>query len=164
MKVFNLRCEHGHAFEGWFGSEDDVLGQQARGLLHCPLCDTAAVQRMPSAPRLNLKAARGEAVPAVAPDPAPAVPAAVVPTTSEQAAARVEVLHAAYLQAVQHVLDHTEDVGSGFAEEARRIHYGEAQERGIRGQTTPDQVQELNDEGISVGAFVLPAALTGTKH
>ena len=70
MKVLDLRCQHGHRFEGWFASEDDFLDQNGRGLVECPLCGDRIVQRLPSAPRLNLS---GATEPAAAPAPAPAI-------------------------------------------------------------------------------------------
>lgn len=151
MKVFNLQCEHGHAFEGWFGSEEDYRAQTERGLLACPVCETAAVQRLPSAPRLSL----GQAEPPQKRQP-PAAPAADWPMSPEHQ--KVQEL---WMQAVRHVLANTEDVGSRFAEEARRIHYGEVEHRNIRGQTTPDEVQALNDEGVEVFSLPVPAGLKG---
>ncbi len=68
---------------------------------------------------------------------------------------------AVWLRAVQHVLAHTIDVGDRFADEARRIHYGEADERPIRGQATQEEAEALRDEGIEVVALPLPAALKG---
>jgi hypothetical protein len=67
----------------------------------------------------------------------------------------------ALLEAMRRVVENTEDVGTGFAEEARRIHYGEVPERGIRGQATPEQAAALREEGIDVMALPLPAALKG---
>ena len=131
MKVLNLRCARGHGFEGWFSSEEDFLGQQQRGLLSCPMCGSAEVTRLPSAPHLNL--------------------GAPPPAHSEE-----ERGQAAWLRMVREVLAHTEDVGERFAEEARRIHYGEAEHRGIRGQATPQQTEELLDEGIPVLPLPLP--------
>ncbi|HEY0822591.1 MAG TPA: DUF1178 family protein, partial [Ramlibacter sp.] len=118
MKVLNLQCSHAHGFEGWFASEDDFQGQLARGLVECPLCGDAQVTKMPSAPRLNLGAA----------EPAP------VPATAKQEvmSAPNEQLQAAWMQLVRQVMTQTEDVGERFAEEARKIHYGESEERGIR--------------------------------
>ena len=58
MKVLNLRCAHGHTFEGWFGSEDDFLEQNGQGLVECPLCADKIITRMPTAPRLNLSNSR----------------------------------------------------------------------------------------------------------
>lgn len=65
------------------------------------------------------------------------------------------------MKAVQHVIDTTDDVGSQFAEEARRMHYGEAQERPIRGEATMDEAEALREEGIEIAVLPLPAALKG---
>ncbi len=151
MKVLNLRCANGHGFEGWFGSEDDFLDQNGRGQIECPLCADRTVSRLPSAPRLNLSGAREQA------------PAA--PTTVAAPAAATEVraadMQAAWMHAVRHLMERTEDVGPRFAEEARRIHYGETPERGIRGQTTAEERQSLHDEGIEVVSIPVPQALKG---
>jgi len=117
MKVLSLRCSNGHGFEGWFASEDDYQSQNGRGLVECPLCADKVVSRLPSAPRLNLSGAKA--------------PEASVPASADKAPVEV-TLQAAWMQAVRHVLANTEDVGERFAEEARRIHYGEAEARGIR--------------------------------
>lgn len=143
MKVLDLRCQHGHGFEGWFGSEDDFLDQNGRGLVECPLCGDRTVTRLPSAPRLNLSGARELPAP-----PKPAEPQAAD-------------LQALWMQTVRHLMDNTEDVGERFAEEARRIHYGESTQRGIRGQTTDDERQSLADEGIEVLSIPVPRALKG---
>lgn len=151
MKVLDLRCANGHGFEGWFGSEDDFLQQNGRGLLQCPLCSDAVISRLPSAPRLNLSGAR-PAEPAAGP-----VPVETGPGTEVQSMA----LQAAWMQAVRQLLERTEDVGPRFAEEARRIHYGESEHRGIRGQASPQERQALREEGIETLAIPLPAALKG---
>ncbi|MDE2564970.1 MAG: DUF1178 family protein, partial [Burkholderiales bacterium] len=70
-------------------------------------------------------------------------------------------LQAAWLAGVRELLARTEDVGLRFAEEARRIHYGEAEARGIRGQATPEQREALREEGIETVAIPLPRALEG---
>jgi hypothetical protein len=142
MKVLNLRCTNGHAFEGWFASDDEFMNQNGRGLVECPLCADKVISRMPSAPRLNLSGAReplGE--PVAKPQPAD--------------------LQAAWLEAVRQVVARTEDVGERFAEEARRIHYGEEPARGIRGQATPQERAALKEEGIETLSIPLPAALKG---
>lgn len=146
MKVIDLRCASGHGFEGWFASEDDFLQQNGRGLVECPLCADRSITRLPSAPRLNLSGAR-EAAP---PSP-PARPAADLQAD----------MHGVWMQAVRQLMASTEDVGERFAEEARRIHYGETPQRGIRGQTTPDQREALADEGIEVVSIPVPLALKG---
>lgn len=145
MKVLDLLCDAGHAFEGWFGSEDDYNAQCERGLVECPLCASRHVSRLPSAPRLNLLAAREP----VALTPPPATP--------EQ-----HSVEALWLRAVRHVMARTEDVGERFPDEARRIHYGEVPERAIRGRANSEQAQALRDEGIEVQAFAVPEALKGT--
>jgi hypothetical protein len=145
MKVLSLRCANGHGFEGWFASEDDFLAQNGGGRIECPLCADRVISRLPSAPRLNLSGARE-------PEPAPRA------TPSPPAAADLQAL---WLQAVRHAIENTDDVGERFAEEARRIHYGETEARGIRGQTTREEREALRDEGIEVMSLPMPAALKG---
>lgn len=156
MKVLNLQCSGGHVFEGWFASEDDFQDQQARQLVACPLCSDTAVSKMLSAPRLNL--GRGSE-PSPVRDPAR-------PAAGEQAgpvaALPPQAMQAAWLQMVRRVLAQTEDVGERFADEARRIHHGEAAERGIRGQATPQQTEELLEEGIAVMPLPIPDSLKNT--
>jgi hypothetical protein len=150
MKVLDLRCANGHGFEGWFGSEDDYLAQNGRGLVECPMCADRVISRLPSAPRLNLSGARE-------PQPAPQQPAQPAASASAQA----PDLQAMWLQTVRHLMANTEDVGERFADEARRIHYGETPQRGIRGQTSDDERRALSDEGIEVMSIPVPAALKG---
>ena len=143
MKVLDLRCANGHGFEGWFGSEDDFLDQNGRGLVECPLCADRVITRLPSAPRLNLSGARE-------PDPAAA--------KAEPAAADLQAM---WMQMVRHAIKNTDDVGERFAEEARRIHYGETGARGIRGVASPQERQALHEEGIEVLSLPIPPALKG---
>ena len=171
MKVLNLRCANGHGFEGWFGSEDDFLSQNGRGLVECPLCADHVITRMPSAPRLNLSGARAPvpAPPGAGPGPeaAEGVPGGAgghaIPEPAREAstAAAAADMQAVWLRAVRHVIENTDDVGDRFAAEARRIHYGETDGRGIRGQATPEERQALREEGIEVMALPLPAARKG---
>jgi hypothetical protein len=153
MKVLDLRCGAGHVFEGWFASEDDYGSQRERGLLDCPLCGNADVARLPSAPRLNLSGARAPQAappPAGAPAGGPAPASAPVTAVHGNAAQR-------FVEAVAELLRNTQDVGPRFAEEARRIHYGETEAKAIRGQATPQEREALADEGIEV--FALPVDL-----
>lgn len=144
MKVLDLRCEHDHRFEGWFGSEDDFVSQLERQLVECPMCGAKSITRLPSAPRLNVSGLR-EAAAAASNEPTDAV------VTGQ----------AHWLRAVRKMLEQTEDVGERFAEEARRIHYGETPERGIRGRATRDEAQALREEGIDVVSVPLPGGLGG---
>ena len=145
MKVLNLRCAHDHRFEGWFSSDADFADQGERGLIACPLCDDKTISRLPSAPRLNVATQRGE------PELAP-----VVKATDEPQAQR------RWMQSLRELMSRTEDVGDRFPEEARRIHYGEAQERGIRGRASTEDADALREEGIEVVSLALPAPLKGT--
>jgi hypothetical protein len=144
MKVLNLQCAHGHGFEGWFASQDAFDAQLADGLVECPICGDTAITKLLAAPRLNL----GNARPPV--EAAPAKPPAA------------DSPEARWLRAVREVIAQTEDVGERFVDEARKMHYGEAEERGIRGQATPEQARSLADEGIPVFTLPLPAALKET--
>ncbi len=150
MKVYNLQCSAQHHFEGWFASEEDYASQRARGLLECPLCADKAVHKLPSAPRLNLGVPEPQAAVAQA---APAQE--LVKVNPDQA------LQAAWLQAARRIVAATEDVGARFADEARKIHYGEAPERGIRGQASRQETEALREEGINVMPLPLPDALKG---
>jgi hypothetical protein len=154
MKVLDLCCGAGHAFEGWFASEADYLAQVEKGQLDCPMCGNADVSRLPSAPRLNLSGARPpSSETAAAPGRTAAGPA---PSGASETAIHGNSA-ARFVEAVAELLRNTEDVGNRFAEEARRIHYGESEAKAIRGQTTPAEREELADEGIEV--FTLPVAL-----
>ena len=152
MKVLDLFCVHQHAFEGWFASEEDFQQQQARGLVQCPMCGSADIRKGLSAPRLNLRAS---------PDaPAPAqVAARPAPASREDA---LQALQTVWLHAARQIMARTEDVGGRFAAEARRMHYGEIEERAIRGQATPQETAELLDEGIAVLPLPIPEAAKET--
>jgi hypothetical protein len=143
MKVLDLRCSNDHRFEGWFASEDEATTQLEEARFECPLCGDKAVTRLPSAPRLNLSAASAPA------------------SGEKQTVTQSANLQALWLQAVRQVLARTEDVGEAFPEEARRIHYGEAPERGIRGRASRAESEALREEGIEVMPLPLPPALKG---
>ena len=178
MKVLDLQCVQRHSFEGWFASEDDFQAQLALGLVECPLCSERNVQKLPSAPRLNLgafaAAQAAQPVPAhggsaqvgaAASDASPDKNA-LVPVTPEAASSPHKAAsfaeQAAFLAALRHVIKHTEDVGERFADEARRIHYGDAEARNIRGQASVREAVELMEEGIEVMPLPMPAALKET--
>lgn len=161
MKVFNLSCAHDHRFEGWFQSAADYDDQHTRGLLICPSCGDANVRKLLSAPRLNLSGA--SATPNLAPEKITeneaskaAAPALKV---AQPAHPNIEQMQALWYKVAQEVIRNTEDVGTNFAEEARKIHYREAPERGIRGQATPDEAAQLADEGIELFSMPLPESL-----
>lgn len=155
MKVLDLCCAQDHRFEGWFASEEDAQSQISRDLVQCPVCGDHAVSRLPSAPRLNLSGATARQAP-------------TQPRTGNagdvQAQHLMQALQAQYLKAVRQVLAQTEDVGERFVEEARRMHYQEAPERGIRGSATAEDVQALAEEGIDAFPLIVPDALKQTAH
>ncbi|MCA3175463.1 MAG: DUF1178 family protein [Burkholderiales bacterium] len=126
MIVYNLMCEHQHLFEGWFTSAEDYDRQIAQKLLTCPVCSSQQISKQLSAPRLNL--AQSE-------------------TIQESAQ---QLVQAEMLRLMRQWVDKTEDVGERFAEEARRIHYQEAPERGIRGVASREEARALLEEGIEV--------------
>ena len=163
MKVLNLQCSHQHAFEGWFGSEDDFQSQLTRGLVTCPLCGDPAVRKMPSAPRLNLGASA--ALPETAStsrEVSVAAAPASHPAQQVVASGGPPAGQAEFLKALRHVLANTEDVGERFADEARAMHYGDAEQRNIRGQASRAEAAELLEEGIDVMPLPLPAAVKET--
>ena len=152
MIIFDLNCAHGHSFEGWFASGDEFTRQKDADLVHCPVCDSAEIQRRPSAQVRVRKAAR----PA---EPKPAPSAAAAPATTQHAMAG---LPAELVARLREVVRNTEDVGERFPEEARKIHYEESPARAIRGQATPDEAKALTEEGIEFSP--LPPFLTRESH
>ncbi len=163
MKVLDLHCSLDHRFEGWFASEDDFQRQLARALVECPVCGDTDVRKALSAPRLNLGAsepARDAAAPAGHAQLHAQSHAAASSTELATAGTR-DAMQAAWLRTMREVMARTEDVGERFAEEARRMHYGEAEERNIRGRATREQTAELLDEGIAVLPLPVPPSLKG---
>lgn len=146
MKVLDLQCAHGHTFEGWFASEDDFVAQRQQSQVMCPACGDPSVVKKLSAPRLMLSGGRADTE--------------VSPKESMEAGPSPhQNMTVLWLAMARQVLAQTTDVGDNFAEEARKIHYGERPERGIRGTATREETQMLFDEGIDVMPFALPAAL-----
>jgi hypothetical protein len=175
LKVFDLQCDQGHLFEGWFSSHDDYDKQQARGLLTCPVCHSVHIQKMLSAPHLNLTHPMGSGRAHVAPDgpkhPTPLEaysPNQSLDTSSSHVANQAAMttaeminIQAKMMMRMREMVQATENVGIRFAEEARAIHEGEAPERAIRGLTTPDERQALAEDGIMV--VTLPDFLDTSK-
>lgn len=147
MKVFDLQCaEHSHVFEGWFASHDDYDSQQARGLVSCPMCGSDRVIKRLSAPRLNVGHFRD-------PEAGRSSGRALMNDVAEAPASesmQMARLQAAIFKQVREMVRRADNVGDRFAEEARRIHHGEAEDRAIRGTSTSEERAELADEGIDV--------------
>jgi hypothetical protein len=137
MIKYALACEQAHEFESWFPSSEAFETQRKRGFVTCPYCNSAKVEKQIMAPSV---ARTDKASKALTPE---AQPVAVL---SE----RERELHAALRALREHVLKNAEDVGKGFVEEARKMHYGETEERSIYGAADLAEAQALLEEGIDV--------------
>ncbi|MBZ5760972.1 MULTISPECIES: DUF1178 family protein [Rhizobium] len=131
MIRYSLSCDHGHEFEGWFSQSADFERQVESGLLSCPTCGSSSIGKMLMAPSVSTARTR-EAL-----------------TTLAMDAARKQAI-ATLKDAVAAIKANSEDVGPKFPEEARKIHYGEADARGIIGQATPAEARSLIEEGIEI--------------
>lgn len=150
MKVFDLLCANDHRFEGWFSSGEDFERQRDGEIIACPLCGDIRVVKVPAASYVNTGAS----------DRAPkSEPAEPTPEQTQYANFRSAML----AKLVDYVVKNTEDVGTAFPEEARKIHYGESPERKIRGIASREDVSELRDEGIEVVPLPLPVP-AGRSH
>ena len=135
MMRFTLHCESGHDFEAWFGGNADFEEQRERDLVECPFCGSKDVVKALMAPSVSTarrKDARGEA-------------ARHTLTNAGEAVMREKMAEFA-----RHVRANTTDVGARFPEEARRIHYGEAEARAIRGRAAPEEAKALREEGVEI--------------
>ena len=145
MIRYALACDNGHDFESWFPSSVSYDAQAERGLVTCPLCGSAKVDKQIMAPSLGRKGS-AQAEPERAGVPAAPVPAAPAPMAilSE----REQAIRAMLKAVREHVTKTADYVGPRFADEARKMHYGEVEHRSIYGEATPDDAKELADEGI----------------
>lgn len=146
MIVFDLRCPHGHRFEGWFGSSDDYASQQERGLLMCPQCGSLEVDKAPMAPAVPAKGNQRSGQADGAPMSNAPIPPEVIQAMQALAAAQARAL------------ENSRWVGDGFAEESRAMHYGEKDLEVIHGKATLAEAKALLDEGISVAPLPFPVA------
>ena len=131
---YSLQCEEEHGFEGWFSSSNDFDRQKLAGLVTCPHCDSKNVSKMLMAPNVTTgrQKERTQAV--------------VMDTMRRDMIAKIK-------DAVKEIRANADDVGERFPEEARKIHYGETEARGIIGQASPDEAQALTEEGIEIAAL-----------
>lgn len=148
MIVFDLICDAGHRFEGWFGSSEEYVSQNERGLVTCPQCSSPAVSKAPMAPAVPAKAnARTK----------PSADASVQ-LSSKQMPAEVAQAFRALAKAQAKALEESTWVGDKFAEKARSMHYGETDHAPIHGQATKGQAQDLLAEGVTVAPILFPVA------
>ncbi len=147
MIHYTLRCANGHEFDSWFRSGVAFDSQAKAGLVECPVCGDTHVSRALMTPAVA-RAPGVKGRPEAAPETPPAPPA---PVPTKPAAGPVPAQVLALLQRVRDEVERSSDyVGSDFAEEARRIHKGEAEERPIYGEATDSEAEALADEGIEV--------------
>ena len=133
MIKYALACEHGHEFEGWFGSSTDYDDQSVRSLVECPVCGVKTVRKQIMAP-------------------------AVAGTKKRELSAPDPKMRAMMMDAIgkmrRHVEDNFDYVGDTFAKEARAIHDGKSEDRGIYGEASPKEVKALVEDGIRVAPLL----------
>ena len=150
MILYDLKCSKKHQFEAWFKDSKTYDKQAKRGDIECPTCFDTAIEKAIMAPHLSLstrnKGLKHEMINSVDSQKG----RQVASTKTGQAADVARKLLNEINKFQKHVEDNCEDVGEKFAEEARAIHYGEAEERGIYGEATSSEIEDLADEDISV--------------
>jgi hypothetical protein len=151
MILYRLRCSKGHEFESWFKDSKTYERQEKKSLVGCAVCGDSKVQRALMTPRIGKKGKAAEIeVPVQAPAPAP-TPAPEPQQMAALARQMPKELREALLKVRAEVEKNCEHVGEHFAEEARKIHYGESDKRGIYGETSDEEAEALADEGIEFG-------------
>lgn len=137
MIRYDLICEKGHEFDGWFSDSAAFDKQQKRGLVECAQCGTSKIEKQLMAPGIPAKSNRKREA---------------GPTTmlAKPVDPRAQMMMQMMREFRAHVENNAENVGDNFAEEARKIHYKESEERGIYGHATPEEAHELLEEGIDV--------------
>lgn len=148
MIRYSLACDGKHEFEIWFKNSADYDKQRKRGLVTCPACGSAKVEKALMAPSLGRGTRKGanapvpEAAPPEAPPPAEnKTPVAMVSPAEREFRAKLKELR-------DHLTKNAENVGGKFPEEARKMHYGEKEHRSIYGEASPQDAKELAEEGI----------------
>ena len=155
MILYRLRCSKGHEFESWFKDSKTYERQEKKSLVGCAVCGDAKVTRALMAPRLGTKGnKKSTAVTTAVEAPAPAPTAEQIQAQQQMAALATKMpkeLREALVKVRTEIEKNCEHVGDKFAEEARKIHYGESDKRGIYGETTDKEAEELAEEGIEFG-------------
>jgi hypothetical protein len=145
MIRYALACDNAHSFESWFPSGDAYEAQAARGLVECPVCGSTRVGKQVMAPSV----ARADKAAAIVPAPQAPQPVAALSEPERQLRALIRAVR-------EHVTRNADYVGDRFADEARKIHYGEEEERSIYGEASADEVRALLEEGVEISP--LPVA------
>jgi hypothetical protein len=149
MIVYDLACTEGHRFEGWFGSSADYENQRARGLLACPTCGCADVAKAPMAPAVPAKGNQRKEV---------LLPEGARPMANTPLPPEIHKALAALAKAQAEALKNSTWVGERFAEETRKMHYGERDEAPIHGQASLAEAKALIEEGVPVAPLPFPIA------
>ena len=149
MIHYALVCAAGHTFESWFANSAAYDKQVKRGLVTCPVCNSAKVEKSIMAPRVSGAKKRGDEPPAP-PPPAPATPSPApdVPAPVAMVSPQERELRGKLKELREHLIKNADHVGKKFPEEARKMHYGEIEHRSIYGEASPEQAKELHEEGI----------------
>src|SRR5262245_4478493 len=151
MILYRLRCSQGHEFESWFKDSKTYERQEKKSLIGCAVCGDSKVARAVMAPRIGKPGKKAEQA------ETPAAPAATPTPTPQQKQMAALTKHLpkemreTLLKLREQVEKNCEHVGDKFAEEARKIHYGESDKRGIYGETSDEEAEELAEEGIEFG-------------
>jgi len=134
MIVYNLTCDQSHSFEGWFASAANFDKQLTNRQISCPNCGSTDVTKQLSAPYVNTGSTHTS------------------PIATKQTETALAGLDPQHLQSkfIEYIIQNTEDVGAKFPEEARKIYYGETDNRSIRGEASGEAIKELQEEGIDV--------------
>lgn len=138
MVIYDLICKEMHKFEGWFKSSHDFQEQQLNDLLSCPICESKAIKKLPTASYISTTKAKQPAI-----NHKPSSESSIVSALRN------------------YIVKNTDDVGTGFVEEAKKIHYGEAEARNIRGIANKEEVAALAEEGVDI--MSLPISLNEKK-
>ncbi len=170
MISYDLLCPDDHRFEGWFGSSSDYDVQLADGLIQCPICGSGQISKALTAPNVAAKGNQKSTEPELhAPDSADALPraaegeAASVSNMPEMPAEMVKAVEQ-LAEMQKKVLKDSEWVGRKFADEARAIHYGETEDRIIHGEASPEEAEELAEEGVPVAPLLFPYIPSEAKN
>jgi hypothetical protein len=137
MIVYELRCDTGHGFEAWFRNSDAFEQQRDAHQVSCPACGSNEITKAPMAPRIG-KSDRSQ--------PEQARP-------DQMSGERMRLVMSQIAELNRHVAETCDYVGSAFPEEARKIHYGEAEHREIYGEASPEEAVALRDEGVTIAAI-----------
>ena len=151
MIRYQLRCEFGHPFESWFRSSAAYETQERRKLVNCPTCGSSKVERAIMAPQIVSKMGRDSTA------AAPAAEATPAPASTPLMLAQERELRVKLKELRDHIVKNADNVGERFANEARKMHYGDIEHRPIYGEASPDEARALIDEGVEVSSLpVLP--------